>query len=48
MASSRKDAKGYALHTGECQRSDGRYAYSYTDPEGTRRTVYAKSLGTVK
>ena len=48
MASSRKDAKGYALHTGECQRSDGRYAYSYTDPEGTRRTVYAKSLAELR
>ena len=48
MASSRKDAKGYALHTGECQRSDGRYAYSYTDPEGTRRTVYAKTLAELR
>ena len=48
MASSRKDAKGYALHTGECQRRDGRYAYSYTDPEGTRRTVYAKTLAELR
>ncbi len=48
MASSRKDAKGYALHTGECQRSDGRYAFSYTDPEGTRRTVYAKTLAELR
>ena len=36
------------VHTGECQRSDGRYAYSYTDPEGTRRTVYAKSLAELR
>ena len=33
MASSRKDTKGYVLSTGECQRSDGRYSYSYTDLE---------------
>lgn len=31
MANSRKDTKGYVLRTGECQRSDGRYSYSYTD-----------------
>ena len=27
MAQSRKDSRGYALRTGECQRSDGRYSY---------------------
>ena len=31
---SRKDSKGYALKTGECQRNDGRYSYSYTDRYG--------------
>ena len=30
-AKARKDKKGYALRTGECQRKDGRYSYSYTD-----------------
>lgn len=30
MANARKDSHGYALRTGECQRSDGRYSYSYT------------------
>ena len=25
---SRKDSRGYALRTGECQRADGRYSYS--------------------
>ncbi|MBQ8666881.1 MAG: site-specific integrase [Lachnospiraceae bacterium] len=40
----RKDKKGYALRTGECQRADGRYSYSYTDRFKQRHTVYAKSL----
>ena len=40
----RKDSRGYALRTGECQRSDGRYSYGYTDRTGKRHTVYAKSL----
>ena len=44
MASSRKDTKGYVLRTGECQRSDGRYSYSYTDEESNRHVVYAKPL----
>lgn len=44
MANSRKDSRGYVLRTGECQRKDGRYAYSYTDLHGKRRTVYAKTL----
>lgn len=45
MASkARKDSRGYALRTGECQRSDGRYSYSYTDRTGKRHTIYAKSL----
>ncbi len=41
---SRKDSRGYALRTGECQRADGRYSYSYTDKRGDRHSVYAPSL----
>ena len=40
----RKDSKGYNLYTGEFQRKDGRYAYSYTDRMGERHTIYKKSL----
>lgn len=40
----RKDKKGYGLRTGECQRSDGRYSYSYTDRNGQRRSIYSKTL----
>lgn len=41
---SRKDSKGYVLRTGECQRNDGRYSYSYTDRIGTRHSIYSKTL----
>lgn len=44
MANTRKDSRGYVLRTGEFQRKDGRYSYSYTDLQGKRRTVYARSL----
>lgn len=44
MAKSRKDRRGYVLRTGESQRKDGRYSYSYTDLDKNRRTVYAKTL----
>lgn len=40
----RKDSKGYALRTGECQRSDGRYSYSYTDRNRQRHSIYSKTL----
>ena len=40
----RKDKKGYLLRTGECQRKDGRYSYSYTDRWKERHIVYANSL----
>ena len=43
-AKARKDKKGYALRTGECQREDGRYSYSYTDRGGVRHSIYAKTL----
>ena len=44
MAKSRKDSRGYVLRTGESQRKDGRYSYSYTDLDKNRRIVYAKTL----
>ena len=41
----RKDSKGRALKKGEFQRaSDGKYAYSYRDPDGVRRYIYSKDL----
>ena len=40
----RKDKNGYELYKGECQRSDGRYSYNYTDRFGKRHYVYAKTL----
>lgn len=40
MAKSRKDARGYVLHKGECQRKDGRYSFSYTF--GTRKLTSIK------
>lgn len=36
MAKSRKDSRGYVLRTGESQRKDGRYSYSYTDLDKKR------------
>lgn len=45
MAKSRKDNKGRVLRKGESQRkSDLRYIYQYTDPNGIRRVIYAKDL----
>lgn len=44
MANSRKDSKGRVLRTGEAVRSNGLYQYSYTDPYGKRRYIYAKTL----
>ena len=44
MAQSRKDSRGYALRSGECQRSDRRYSYSYTDKDHNRQVVYATDL----
>ena len=48
MANSRKDNRGYLLKTGECQRKDGRYSYSYTDKKGERHTVYASTLAELR
>ncbi|WP_242826803.1 integrase DNA-binding domain-containing protein [Butyrivibrio sp. NC3005] len=48
MAQSRKDSRGYALRTGECQRSDGRYSYSYVDKDRNRQVAYATNLITLR
>lgn len=45
MNQSRKDLRGRALRKGEVQRkSDGRYMYTWTDPLGKRRFIYAQDL----
>ena len=45
MAKVRRDAKGRVLRKGESYRkSQNIYVYSYTDPFGKRRSVYAKEL----
>lgn len=45
MAKSRKDNKGRVLWKGETQRKcDGKYVYTYIDPEGRRRSIYAKDI----
>jgi len=44
MAKTRKDSRGYTLKTGESQRKDGRYSYSWTDRLGERKVIYAKTL----
>lgn len=49
MAKARKDLRGRALRTGEIQRaSDKRYVYTYTDPLGRRKYIYAKDLATLR
>lgn len=44
IANNRKDSKGRVLKTGEHQRSDGTYHYTYLDPLKKRKYVYAKTL----
>lgn len=45
MVKSRKDNKGRVLRKGESQRkSDLRYIYQYTDPNGNRRVIYSRDL----
>ena len=45
MAKARKDLRGRALKPGEFQRKDDqRYMYSYTDPLGRRKFIYANDL----
>lgn len=49
MAKARKDNRGRALRKGEIQRSlDGTYVYSYSDPFGKRRYIYAQDLRTLR
>ena len=49
MASARKDLRGRALKPGEIQRkSDQRYMYSYTDPLGRRKYIYAHDLAELR
>lgn len=45
MAKARKDLRGRALRKGEIQRKDDlRYMYTYTDPLGRRKFIYANDL----
>lgn len=45
MPKARKDFRGRALKKGEVQRSsDKRYMYTYTDPLGRRKFIYANTL----
>ena len=45
MGKARKDSRGRALRKGEVQRaSDGRYMFTFTDPLGRRKFVYANNL----
>lgn len=49
MAKTRKDLRGRSLRKGEMQRSsDKRYVYSYTDPLGQRKYIYANDLVTLR
>lgn len=49
MAKARKDERGRALRKGESQRaSDKRYVYTYTDPLGRRKFIYARDLATLR
>ena len=40
----RRDSKGRLLKSGESQRTDGRYAYKYTDTFGEPKFVYSWKL----
>ena len=45
MAKTRKDLRGRSLRKGDVQRaSDKRYMYTYTDPLGRRKFIYANDL----
>lgn len=49
MAKNKKDLRGRALNKGESQRpSDGRYMYTYLDPLGRRRWIYARDLKSLR
>ena len=40
MKEKRRDSKGRILHTGESQRTDGKYLYKYVDAFGNTKYVY--------
>ena len=49
MAKARKQLRRRALRKGEVQRaSDKRYVYTYTDPLGRRKYIYAQDLATLR
>ena len=48
MLEKRKDDKGRILKTGENQRPNGTYEYRYTDARGKSRSVYAKTLKSLR
>lgn len=49
MANNRKDDRGRVLRKGEIQRSsDKRYMYTYTDPLGRRKYIYANDLAELR
>ena len=49
MGKARKDTRGRALRKGEVQRaSDGRYMFTYTDPLGRRKFIYANDLAKLR
>lgn len=49
MAKARKNNKGRTLRKGESQRTeDMRYVYTYTDPFGRRKYIYATDLRTLR
>ena len=44
MATKRKDSNRIVLKKGEYQRTNGTYAYRWTDGKGKRHEVYARDL----
>ena len=44
MGKTRRDSKGRAFRKGEGIRKDGLYRFTYTDPTGKRKSLYAKDL----
>lgn len=44
MSGKRKDKKGRVLRTGEQLRKNGSYEYKFTDSNGERHSIYAKTL----
>ncbi len=49
MATARKDSRGRALKPGEVWRqNDQRYMYTYTDPLGRRKYIYAQDLAELR